>query len=291
MGNIFDPGPDDLRLAQLVACGPNPENYQEAMVLYGKLAARVHPHLVARFKAFGLVDYEDAACETIAEGFEIIKEQIEGVRTKSFRFREPMSVATFLSLVRGNPSKPQKGGIVQKLLRRQRVGMTREKLVPDIGVFLGENPNDQSEMRAFDTEANPAATRVSPHSLVSADATDAATSDGSIDDRPQKDVDALTRFAVLPPGERLALDLSLGLSAEHGVDSRGLRARALTAGFKPGQARTIASRWGRAGIEIRAEKLTYEQIGVLLDRSSRSIGAWITKAANNVRGDSLSNRT
>jgi hypothetical protein len=99
----FDRGPEDIRLAELLARACS-SDFQEAMTIYGKVAHRVAPMLIATAARRGSSSPAAVAEDAIENGLKRIKAVFEGTMPENgLRYRSDISIASWLVLLIGDP--------------------------------------------------------------------------------------------------------------------------------------------------------------------------------------------
>jgi len=244
MKDPFAPGPDDRRLAELVA-GALPSDLDEAADLYGKLAIGDRPILIGIVTRFGVSCPEALVDEVIANGLERILDVFNGTAAENaFKYVGPMSLVSWLSLLIGKPEKPANGGLIHKYLRAERRRDARETSMDDALVSVAtDDPEDAGD-------------RV---------------------------VELTEHLARLEPMERFVVDAFYGLSPELDYSPQGLRVRCSVAGLTRREAGAVVVRARRAQIVSSRTNLTQEEIATLLDTNVKAIGRVLACARAKLR--------
>lgn len=247
MQNPFSPGPDDVRLAQLISRpgSGGPSDFDEASRLYGKLAMRIRPILVAMAARHGITSPSDLVDEAIDTGWQRIYEFFAGeLAEDAFRFTGPMSLASWLLLVIGKPENPAMGGLIHKHRRADRRRETREAPFEDA----------HSDMLRTETE----------------------DSDELIELLAQ-------HINRLGPREHFVVSAVYGLAPELGFTVDGIRARCGLANFDRRETDAIVARARRSKIASSSARLSQDEIAALLDTAVRTVGRLLAHARAELR--------
>lgn len=247
MKDLFSPTPDDVRLAQLVS-GPgsgSPSDFDDAAQLFGELACRARPVLIAIVARDGAVSPADIVDEAIETGWQRIFELFSGsLPDHAFRYVGPMSLASWLLLVIGRPAKPQNGGLIHKHLRSDRRREARE-----------------TTLEAFHCDIL-----------------------GAESDEPDPHLELLPRhLALLEPDQHFVVSAYYGLTPENHFTPDGVRARCGLAGFGRRDTDAIVARARRTRIDPSKTKLAQDEIARLLDTSVKTVGRLLARAREELR--------
>lgn len=226
MENVFEQGPDDIRLAALMAevGAEGPGGFDEAADLYGRLAMRARPALigiVTRYKAENPASIVD---EVVKKGIEMMV-AVFNRESPTFVYRGDRSLASFLGLMIGDPKNPKLGGVIHRHLRAER---ERRKREVEFDETYTVDVSEEAESR-----------------------------DERIDELGE-------HLGCLCPRQRLIIDVYYGLQGRgFGIDD--IRARCEDAGFSSTEVKAIVARARRLRIDPSSKALKQDMIASLLD--------------------------
>jgi RNA polymerase sigma factor (sigma-70 family) len=240
----FDIGPEDIRLAELLA-NPRPSDFDEVSNLYGTRAIQICRVLIAIAARRGALSPATVVEDAIENGWKRIKAVFDGTQ-EGFRYRGDISIASWLVLLIGDPEHPEKGGVIHKHLRAQRrLGQYEEVPLEDEHFPLMSDESDDGD--------DPVVT----------------------DER----IEALKQYlASLEGQEHFVVGAFYGVPPELGFSEKDVRARCALAKFSKGDTKSIVARWRRLKLDPSKRELEQEQIAALLDKSTRHVRRYLKKA-------------